>query len=80
MFVLAAIADRAVASIILAALHPDPERRPQTARQLAILLAEATPGDHLWSNGIEIIKNCARELLDIGNVVGLASAVSKSGR
>ncbi len=56
------------ANTILAALHPDPERRPQAARQLAILLAEATPGDHFWPNGIEIIKNCARELLDIGNM------------
>jgi serine/threonine-protein kinase len=70
------------ASIILAALHPDPARRPQTTRQLAIMLAEATPGDNFAPPGVEIVRTHARELLEIGNMLETVRAPkpSTSGR
>lgn len=56
------------ANTILAALHPDPSRRPQSAKQFVLMLAQATEGDDFWPTGIEIVRNHARELLDIGNL------------
>ncbi|MBA3455858.1 MAG: serine/threonine protein kinase [Deltaproteobacteria bacterium] len=56
------------ANAILAALHPDPARRPQSTRQFVLMLAQATAGDDFWPSGIEIVRNHARELLDIGNM------------
>ncbi|MEP6864980.1 MAG: serine/threonine-protein kinase [Deltaproteobacteria bacterium] len=57
------------ANAIMAALHPDPARRPQTAGQFAIMLAEATPGDGYAPTGTEIVRGYAKELLDIGNML-----------
>lgn len=56
------------ANTIMAALHPEPARRPQTAGQFAIMLAQATPGDGYAPSGTEIIRGFAKELLDIGNL------------
>ncbi|HEU0029911.1 MAG TPA: serine/threonine-protein kinase [Kofleriaceae bacterium] len=57
------------ANAILAAIHPDPLRRPQTARAFAIMLAEATPGDAFESAGTDIVRSYAHELLEIGNML-----------
>jgi serine/threonine protein kinase len=57
------------ANAILAAINPDPTRRPQTARAFAIMLAEATPGDAFEAAGTDIIRSHAHELLDIGNML-----------
>ncbi|MDQ3366252.1 MAG: protein kinase [Myxococcota bacterium] len=57
------------ANAILAALHPDPARRPQTARAFALLLAEATPGDAFEAAGTDIVRTYAHELLEIGNLL-----------
>ncbi len=57
------------ANAILAAIHPDPARRPQTARAFAIMLAEATPGDAFEQAGTDIVRTYANELLEIGNLL-----------
>jgi len=57
------------ANTILAALHADPARRPQSARQFAIMLAEATPGDSFAPSGVDIVRNVAFELFEIGNML-----------
>ncbi len=57
------------ANTILAALHADPARRPQTARAFALLLAEATPGDSFEQAGTDIVRTYAPELLEIGNLL-----------
>ncbi len=64
----ASIPDR-WATTILAAIHPDPARRPQTARAFAIMLAEATPGDAFEQPGTDIVRTYAHELLEIGNLL-----------
>jgi len=56
------------AAAILAALHRDPARRPQSARAFLLLLAEATPGDNFQPPGTELVRAHADELLDIGNL------------
>ncbi len=56
------------ANAILAAIHPDPARRPQTARAFALLLAEATPGDSFEQAGTDIVRTYSPELLEIGNL------------
>ncbi|MBA3451974.1 MAG: serine/threonine protein kinase, partial [Deltaproteobacteria bacterium] len=67
------------AAAILAAIHPDPARRPQTARAFTIMLAEATPGDAFMSHGTDIIRTHARELLDIGNMMETVRAPKPAG-
>jgi len=67
------------AAAILAAIHPDPARRPQTARAFAIMLAEATPGDAFMSHGTDIVRTHSRELLDIGNMMETVRAPKPAG-
>ncbi len=67
------------ASAILAAIHPDPARRPQTARAFAVMLAEATPGDSFSQHGTDIVRTHARELLDIGNLMETVRAPKPAG-
>jgi serine/threonine-protein kinase len=50
----------------LMALALDPARRPDSARALAVMLAEATPGDSHAPSGIEILNTYADELLEGG--------------
>ena len=59
-----------IESAILSALHRDPARRPQTARQFILLLAAAVRGDDDGFNlsGADIVKEYAPELLEIGNL------------
>lgn len=57
------------ASVVLSALHRDPNRRPSTTRAFVLLLAEATPGDQYQANGTDIVRSYARTLLDIGNML-----------
>ncbi len=57
------------ANAILAALHPDPARRPQSTRQFAIMLAQATSSDNFAPSGTEIVRKYAFELLEIGNML-----------
>ncbi|MBX3162151.1 MAG: serine/threonine protein kinase [Deltaproteobacteria bacterium] len=68
------------ASAILTALHPDPARRPQTARAFALMLAEATPGDAYFPAGTDLVRSYARELLDIGNLLETVRASRPSLR
>ncbi|MCW5803699.1 MAG: serine/threonine protein kinase [Deltaproteobacteria bacterium] len=56
------------ARAILAALDRDPARRTQTAKDLVLALAEATPGDGYLQDGLAIVRTVATELLDIGTV------------
>ncbi len=49
-----------------AALHPEPGRRLQTPRELALRLAEATPGDGFSPSGVSLLQTYARELLEVG--------------
>jgi serine/threonine protein kinase len=65
------------ANAIMAALHPDPARRPQSARQFAIMLAEATPGDNFAPSGVELVRMFARELFDIGNMLETVRAPAR---
>ncbi len=67
------------ANAILAALHPDPARRPQTAKAFILLLAGATPGDQYQATGTDIVKAYAEELLEIGNLEETVRAVKPSG-
>ena len=55
------------ADSILAALRNDPVRRPQTVREFALMLAEATVGDATTGNGINLVKRYAPELLTQGS-------------
>ncbi len=52
------------ARAMLMALEVDPARRSITARALALMLAEATPGDGFQPSGLELLKTHADELLD----------------
>jgi len=54
---------------IMAAIYPDPIRRPQTSRAFALLLAEATHGDGYQPSGLEIVQTYASKLLNIGNML-----------
>ncbi len=67
------------ASAILAAIHPDPDRRPQTARAFALLLAEATAGDAFLTAGTDIVRTYAHELLEIGNMLETVRAPKPTG-
>ncbi|MEJ7602007.1 MAG: serine/threonine-protein kinase [Kofleriaceae bacterium] len=68
------------ANAILAAIHPDPARRPQTARAFALMLAEATPGDGYVESGTEIVRVFAKELLEIGNMLETVRAPKPAGK
>jgi serine/threonine protein kinase len=48
---------------ILQALAIEPDRRPSTARELALMLAESTPAKHDAPSGIELLRSYADELL-----------------
>jgi len=52
------------ARAMLMALEVDPARRSITARALALMLAESTPGDGFQPSGLELLKTHADELLD----------------
>jgi eukaryotic-like serine/threonine-protein kinase len=66
---------------ISAALEPDPTRRLQTPRQLALRLAEATPGDGFLPSGISMVQTYARELLEVGTSAATAAcAIRRSAR
>lgn len=68
-----------VESAILSALHRDPARRPQTARQFILLLAAAIRGDDAFNlPGADIVKAYAPELLEIGNLEETVRAVKAS--
>lgn len=47
----------------LRVLDHDPGKRPQTARELALLFAEQAPGDELHEDGLAILKQRAPDLL-----------------
>jgi serine/threonine protein kinase len=66
----------------LLALALDPARRPDSARALAVMLAEATPSDSHASSGIEILNTYADELLggDASRQPTPATALPGSGR
>ncbi|HWO24644.1 MAG TPA: serine/threonine-protein kinase [Kofleriaceae bacterium] len=51
------------AAAILAALHPDPARRPPTPRAFALALAEATPAEGALPSGLDLVQTYASELL-----------------
>jgi len=51
------------AKAMLMALELEPGRRPSSARELALLLAEATPGSPEAPSGIEVLRSYADELL-----------------
>ncbi|MBC7974887.1 MAG: serine/threonine protein kinase, partial [Myxococcales bacterium] len=53
----------AFAKAILRALEVDPNRRPGTARELAVMLAEATPGGRGVPSGLDVLKQYADELV-----------------
>jgi serine/threonine-protein kinase len=57
------------AKVILKALEVDPGRRPHSARELAVALAEATPRDRGAPSGIEVLSLYADELLQGGTPV-----------
>ena len=68
-----------IESAILSALHRDPARRPQTARQFILLLAAAVRGDDGFNPpGADIVKAYAAELLEIGNLEETVRAVKAS--
>jgi serine/threonine-protein kinase len=54
----------AFARATLTALALDPAGRPDSARALALMLAEGTPGNRLAPSGIEVLKTHADELLE----------------
>jgi serine/threonine protein kinase len=60
--------DARLVNAILAALHPDPARRPPTPRAFVLMLAAAIPGDGFSPSGTDIVKEVASELLEIGNL------------
>ena len=66
------------ANAILAAIHKDPRRRPQSARAFILALASATPGDVYQGAGTDIVKAYAEELLEIGNLEETVRAVKPS--
>ncbi len=68
------------AAAILAAIHPDPARRPQSARAFALMLAEATPGDAFEPSGTDLVRTYAHELLDIGNLLETVRAPKPAGK
>jgi len=51
------------ARAILRTVDPDPQNRPQTDRELALLLAENVPGDGIREDGYEILRLRARDLV-----------------
>ncbi|HRC56936.1 MAG TPA: serine/threonine-protein kinase, partial [Kofleriaceae bacterium] len=63
---------------IVAALDPDPARRPANPRALALQLAEATPGDGYAPSGLTLVRTYARELLELGSADDTVRAVSES--
>src|SRR5262249_4992021 len=67
-----------VESAILAALHRDPARRPQTARHFILMLATAIRGDGYSPPGADIVKAYAPELLEIGNLEETVRAIKPS--
>src|ERR1044071_3236586 len=48
---------------LLQAIDLDPQRRPQTDRELALLLVEHVPGDATHPDGMEILKQRAKDLV-----------------
>src|SRR5262249_52083989 len=58
-----------MARVLLRTLGEDPDRRPESARELALLLAEQTPGDERHESGFQILEKRAKPLLQ-----GLSSA------
>ncbi len=68
-----------IESAVLAALHRDPARRPQTARHFILMLAAAIRGDGGFSPpGPDIVKAYAPELLEIGNLEETVRAIKPS--
>lgn len=67
-------------AIIGAALHPDPRRRVQTPRELALRLAEATPGDGFCPSGVALVQSYARELLEVGTSAATVRAPATAAR
>ncbi len=68
------------ANAILAAIHHDPARRPQTARQFILLLAQGTPGDAFQKDGSQIVTDYAPDLLKIGNLGETVRAIKPTTR
>lgn len=60
-----------VARVLLRTLDEDPDRRPESARDLALLLAEQAPSDETHESGFQILEKRAKPLLQ-----GLSSAGS----
>lgn len=67
--------DARIVNALLAALHPDPARRPQTSKAFVLLLAAAVGTDGYNKSGTDIIKDVAPELLEIGNLEETVRAV-----
>ncbi|MGE3767621.1 MAG: protein kinase [Kofleriaceae bacterium] len=66
------------ANAILAAIHKDPRRRPQSARAFILALAQTTPSDAYQGSGTDIVKAYAEELLEIGNLEETVRAAKPS--
>ncbi len=60
--------DERWANAILAAIHRDAARRPQSARAFILMLAAATPADAYQRSGTDIVNTYADELLEISNL------------
>jgi serine/threonine protein kinase len=56
------------ATVLLTALHKDPDRRPKSMGQLALMLARAVPAGDMGRDGIAIIREVASRLLVVGNL------------
>lgn len=70
--------DARVVNAILAAIHPDPARRPQSARAFILMLAAAVQGDGYNRSGTDIVNEVAAELLEIGNLEETVRALKAS--
>lgn len=66
------------AHAILAAIHRDAARRPQSARAFILMLAAATPADAYQRSGTDIVNEFADELLEIGNLDETVRAMKPS--
>ena len=55
--------------LVLATLDRDPERRPATPRAFALRLAQAVPTDGYHPDGLEIVRDVAKPLLDVDNLL-----------
>lgn len=72
----------ALAEVLVRAVATDRERRPRSARELAMQLANATPADGAHASGIEILKRRARSLWavdDLTETLRTTSATPSAG-